>query len=51
MYQGFLWPIFVENLSDSKPTIGVAIPSQICPTSKAAAAASVYTIFLRKKKR
>lgn len=49
IYQGFLFPILVSNLSESRPTIGVAIPSQSCPASNADAAASVTTTFLRKK--
>ncbi len=51
MYQGFLCPMGVLNLSESMPTIGVAIPSQICPESMAADAAGVITTLLRKKKR
>jgi hypothetical protein len=41
----------VLNLSERTPTIGVAIPSQICPANRADAAASVSTTFLRKKNR
>ena len=48
IYQGFLCPILVFVLSDSNPTIGVMMPSVICPDRMAAGAASVTTTLVRK---
>lgn len=47
-YQGLRCPMGVLNLSERTPTMGVITPSQICPDSKAAGAAAVWTTLLRK---